>query len=78
MNINTIKSQILSMDNSQLKEIAETIKFRRGTLGQIKKNSFNVGDKVYFEYKGGRVYGKVTGIMKKNIKVEEIEKQKIY
>ena len=72
-NLNAIKSQILSMDVSQLKEISETVKYRRGALGQLKKNSFSVGDKVYFEYKGGRIYGKVTGIMRKNIKVEEIE-----
>ena len=73
MNINSIKSQILSMDNSQLKEIAETIKYRRSALGQLMKNSFDVGDKVYFEHKGKKVYGKVTGIMKKNIKVEELD-----
>ena len=72
-NLNEIKTKILSMDISELKEIAETIKFRRGALGQIKKNSFSIGDKVYFEYKGGKIYAKVTGIMKKNVKVEELD-----
>lgn len=73
MNINSIQSQILSMDNKQLDTIYQTIKHRRNALAQLMKNDFSVGDKVFFEYKGGIVNGKVTGIMRKNIKVEDVK-----
>jgi len=72
MNINSIQSQILSMDSSQLDTIIESVKHRRNALAHLKKNEFSVGDKVSFEFKRQIVNGIVTSIMRKNIKVQDI------
>tara|TARA_E500000305_G_scaffold61848_1_gene49325 strand:+ start:117 stop:392 length:276 start_codon:yes stop_codon:yes gene_type:complete len=73
MNINSIQSQILSMDKNQLDKIYETIKHRRNALAHLKKNEFSVGDIVSFKYKREIVIGKVTDIMRKNIKVQDTD-----
>ena len=72
MNINSIQSQILSMDSSQLDTIMQSVKYRRNALAHLKKNEFSVGDKVNFEFKRQIVNGIVTSIMRKNIKVQDI------
>tara|TARA_Y100000593_G_C4284380_1_gene324568 strand:+ start:1224 stop:1499 length:276 start_codon:yes stop_codon:yes gene_type:complete len=72
MNINSIQSQILSMDSSQLDTIIESVKHRRNTLAHLMKNEFSVGDKVSFEFKRQIVNGIVTSIMRKNLKVQDI------
>jgi len=72
MNINSIQSQILSMDSSQLDTIMESIKYRRNALAHLMKNEFSVGDKVHFEFKRQIVNGTITSIMRKNIKVQDI------
>lgn len=72
MNINSIQSQINSMNNKQLDIIMESIKYRRNALAHLMKDEFSVGDKVSFEFKRQIVNGIVTSIMRKNIKVQDI------
>jgi ribosomal protein S17 len=60
------------MDKNQLDTIMESVKHRRNALAHLMKNKFNIGDKVNFEFKRQIVNGIVTSIMRKNIKVQDI------
>ena len=64
MDINTLKSAIMlnGYSNTELNELAETIKYARSQLSQEVKRSIRVGDNVNFT---SAKVGNVTGVVKK-------------
>ena len=67
-----IQSKIMGLDNDDLNNLIDTIKFRRNQIQQEAKRLFKVGDKVFFlNKKKGKVEGMVTKINKKYIVVDE-------
>jgi len=74
MNVNEIKSEILGVGSMEdIKSIRNTVNARFKELSKQRKFDFRVGDKVSFKTrKGLTITGKVTKIMQKNIKVEEL------
>ena len=67
-----IQSKIMGLDNDDLNNLIDSIKFRRNQIQQEAKRLFKVGDKVFFlNKKKGKVEGMVTKINKKYIIVDE-------
>ena len=69
-----IQSKVMGLDNDDLNNLIDSIKFRRNQIQQEAKRLFKVGDKVFFVGKRnkGKVEGKITKINKKYIVVDEI------
>tara|TARA_Y100000310_G_scaffold191457_1_gene191446 strand:- start:223 stop:504 length:282 start_codon:yes stop_codon:yes gene_type:complete len=67
-----IQSKVMGLDNDDLNNLIDSIKFRRNQIQQEAKRLFKVGDKVFFlNKKKGKVEGMVTKINKKYIIVDE-------
>ena len=67
-----IQGKIMGLNNNDLNNLIDTIKFRRNQISQEAKRLFKVGDKVFFlNKKKGKVDGMVTKINKKYIIVDE-------
>ena len=67
-----IQGKIMGLDNDDLNNLIDSIKFRRNQIQQEAKRLFKVGDKVFFlNKKKGKVEGMVTKINKKYIIVDE-------
>ena len=67
-----IQGKIMGLNNDDLNNLIDTIKFRRNQISQEAKRLFKVGDKVFFlNKKKGKVEGMVTKINKKYIIVDE-------
>ena len=74
MTIQTIKAEVLSMDKGQLKDLVETIQYRRQLINQQEKNKYSIGDLVSFESRAGtKISGKVIKLNPKSIQVEDLE-----
>ena len=68
-----IQGKIMGLNNDDLNNLIDTIKFRRNQISQEAKRLFKVGDSVFFVGKKGKgkVEGKITKINKKYIIVDE-------
>ena len=67
-----IQGKIMGLNNDDLNNLIDTIKFRRNQISQEAKRLFKIGDKVFFlNKKKGKVEGMVTKINKKYIIVDE-------
>ena len=67
-----IQGKIMGLNNNDLNNLIDTIKFRRNQIQQEAKRLFKIGDKVFFlNKKKGKVEGMVTKINKKYIIVDE-------
>ena len=67
-----IQGKIMGLNNDDLNNLIDTIKFRRNQIQQEAKRLFKIGDKVFFlNKKKGKVEGMVTKINKKYIIVDE-------
>ena len=64
-----IKNEILTMNRDELKQLSDTIRYRRDELSQEEKDSFKVGDSVYFMHNNQRQYGTITKKNPKKLKV---------
>ena len=74
MTIQTIKAEVLSMDRGQLKDLVETIQYRKQEISQQEKNKYSVGDLVSFKSRAGtKISGKVIKLNPKSIQVEDLE-----
>ena len=65
-----IKNQILTMTRGELKELSNTIRYRRDELSKEEKDSFKVGDSVYFMHNNKKNYGTITKKNPKKLKVD--------
>ena len=67
------KTLILDMDTEQLDELIHTIKYRRDEINRELKDSFIVGDRVWFTHHNNSktVSGTISKINRKRIVVKE-------
>ena len=62
MSLRTIISEIHGMDQADLEQIIEAVKFARAQNHRAATRALNVGDQVYFDGKHGAT---LTGVVKK-------------
>jgi len=66
-----LTTQLIQLSRDDIKEVYDVLKHRSHALAQQEKSAFSIGDEVYWisKKKGSRIDGKVTKVMKKNVKV---------
>ena len=69
-NLNKVLSEIAIMDSEEINSVVEAIKLRRTFLAKSTVRSFNVGDVVEFDARGGIIKGTITKKAIKNITVD--------
>ncbi len=69
-NLNKVLSEIAIMDSEEINSVVEAIKLRRTFLAKSTVRSFNVGDVVEFDARGGTIQGTITKKAIKNITVD--------
>ena len=69
-NLNKVLSEIAIMDSEEINSVVEAIKLRRTFLAKSTVRSFNVGDVVEFDARGGIIKGTSTKKAIKNITVD--------
>lgn len=67
--VESVKADIMRMDNDQLIEIARAVNLRRTYLTKQTIRAVVVGDIVSFQHNGGTISGKVTNVGRKNLKI---------
>jgi|13_taG_2_1085334.scaffolds.fasta_scaffold176454_1 hypothetical protein len=69
-NLNKVLSEIATMDSNEINSVVDAIKLRRTFIARSTVRSFNVGDKVEFDARGGIIQGTITKKAIKNITVD--------
>jgi hypothetical protein len=70
----SMRKEILSMNEEQLSCVIQAIKDRRTMIQLDERAKFNVGDKVWFDYKGVKKYGVIEKLNPKSIQVKVMKK----
>ena len=61
---------VCRLDNDELNEVIVSCQHRKNMLRTLKKNSFRLGQDVWFSEKGMKVFGSITKINRKYIVVQ--------
>jgi hypothetical protein len=69
-NLNKVLSEVAKMDSNEINSVVEAIKLRRTFIARQTVFSFNVGDNVEFDARGGTIKGTITKKAIKNITVD--------
>jgi hypothetical protein len=65
----SVKGKLMSLDMEGVREAFALLRARQDLLAKELKKSFKVGDLVWFNSKRGRIEGKVTKLLVKNVSV---------
>jgi len=69
--VTAVNAAILTMNNEQLNQVIEAIKFQRNRVARTTARQINVGDRVQFKgRRGATVTGKVTKVNQKTLGVK--------